>query len=252
MEAPPRQRRRFDAVVSDIDGCLSPEHSGPMDAARLAAIATHNALAERDGDRPVVTVCSGRPQPFAEAMARLLGVRSLPLVAENGVWLYHPADNRYDMDPRINAGHLAAIRDLEGWVRAELGPLGVTIQPGKAASASLFHPETDRLRGLEPRVREEAGRRGWPVRVSMTWFYINCDLAHVSKATGLDRLFAAAGLERLRVAGIGDTMSDRAIAERVAWFACPANADERLRAEAAYVSMFAETAGVLDILARLA
>ena len=246
-----RPARRYDAVVCDIDGCLSPEHSGPMDAARLAALAEHNTRAQRDGDRPVLTLCSGRPQPFAEAMARLLAVQSLPLVAENGVWLYHPADNRYDMDPRIGPDHLAAVRDLESWVRADLGPLGVTIQPGKAASASLFHPDTVRLRGLEPRVREECRRRAWPIRVSMTWFYINCDLAHVSKATGLDRLFAAAGLDRARTAGIGDTPGDEAIADRVAFFACPANADDRLKPRAACVSPFAETEGVLDIVRRI-
>src|SRR5512134_2563031 len=97
--------RRFDAVISDIDGCLSPESSTPMNAAALAQIAEHNRLAQESGDRPVLTVCSGRPQPFAEAMCRLLANRTLPCVAENGVWMYSPADNRYEMDPAITPAH---------------------------------------------------------------------------------------------------------------------------------------------------
>ncbi len=242
---------RFDAVVCDIDGCLSPEHSGPMDARGLARVAEHNRLAQEVGDRPVVTVCSGRPQPFAEAMCRLIGNRTLPCVAENGVWLYHPAENRYDLDPRITEEHLGAVEAARAWVRRDLGPRGVVMQPGKVASISLYHADTALLMSMEGRVREAFAREGWPLRVSRTWFYINCDLAHVSKATGLDRFFAATGLTRARVAGIGDTMSDLAIAERVGFFACPANADEQLRARAAYVSAHAETEGVLDILGHL-
>ncbi len=243
--------RRFDAVISDIDGCLAPEDSGPMDAAGLSRIAEHNRIAQERGDRPVVTVCSGRPQPFAEAVCRLIGNRTLPCVAENGVWLYSPADNRYDMDPAITEAHLAAVEEARAWVRRELGPRGVVMQPGKSASISLYHADTAFLRSLEGGVREEFQRSGWPLRVSMTWLYINCDLAQVSKATGLDRLMAATGLRRERLAGIGDTSSDAAIADRVSFFACPSNAVGSLRPRAHYVSRHEEVAGVLDILERL-
>lgn len=239
---------RYDAVISDIDGCLSPETTDPLDAPRLSRVAAWNEAAQAGGDRPVVTVCSGRPEPFAEAMCRIIANRTLPCVAENGVWLWHPADNRYDMDPRISLQDLRAVQAAREWVAAELGPRGVVMQPGKAASISLYHADTAFLRSLEGPVREEFDRRGWALRVSMTWLYINCDLAHVSKGTGLDRLIAAAGVRSDRLAGIGDTMSDLAIRERVAFFACPSNADERLKERADYVSAHAEVEGVLDIL----
>jgi len=199
----------------------------------------------------VLTLCSGRPQPFAEALCRLVANTTLPLVAENGVWLYHPDCNRYDLDPRITADHLRMVDEARTWVARTLGARGVSIQPGKTASVSLYHADTAFLRSLEGPVRDEFVRRGWPLRVSMTWLYINCDLGFVSKSTGLDRLFAGAGLTRGRVAGIGDTPSDEAIADRVSFFACPANADERIRPRAHYVSPYAEVEGVLDILEKL-
>ncbi|MFM9996755.1 MAG: HAD family hydrolase [Phycisphaerales bacterium] len=248
---PFRSSGRFDAVVCDIDGCLSPESSDPMDAARLARVAEHNRVARERRDRPMVTVCSGRPQPFAEAMCRLIGNDALPCIAENGVWLYHPADNRYDMDPRITEVHLAAVAAAEAWVRRDLGARGVTIQPGKAASISLYHADAAVLRTLEPVVRERFARERWPLRVSMTWFYINCDLEFISKATALDRFMVVTGLTRDRLAGIGDTPADAAIADRVSFFACPSNAAAELKARAHYVSPFAETAGVLDVLERV-
>jgi hydroxymethylpyrimidine pyrophosphatase-like HAD family hydrolase len=240
--------RRFDAVICDIDGCLAPESSDPMDAEGLARIAAHNRQAQEAGDRPVLTVCSGRPQPFAEAMCRLLGNSSLPCVAENGVWLYHPCGNRYEIDPAITREDRRMVQAAREWVEEELGPRGVVMQPGKHASISLWHEDAEFLRSLAPRVREAFERNGWSLRVSMTWFYINCDLAHVSKGTGIERLSAATGLQRERLAGIGDTPSDVLIAERVAFFACPSNAVEELKARADYVSPHAEVEGVLDIL----
>lgn len=242
--------RRFDAVVCDIDGCLCPETTDDFDAPGLLHIAQYNRLAHERGDRPPLTVCSGRPEPFVEAMSRLLRNR-LPCVAENGVWLWHPATNHYDMDPAITPEHLQAVQDARAWVEETLAPRGVVMQPGKAGSISLYHPDTPMLRSLEPVVKEEFARRAWPFRMSMTWFYINCDLSVVSKATGLDRFMAATGLTKGRLAGIGDTMGDLAIRERVAFFACPANADERVKPHADYVSPHREVEGVLDILARL-
>lgn len=245
-------RSRFAAVICDIDGCLTPETADPLDAAALTRLAAYNELAQTRGDRPVITLCSGRPQPFVEAICRLLANRTLPAIAENGVWLWHPATNRYDMDPAITAEHLRAVEAARRWVDIDLGPRGVSIQPGKSASISLYHPHTAILRAIEPEVARRFAAEGWPLRVSMTWLYINCDLAHISKGTAIDRWTTATGIARERLAGIGDTPSDAAIAQRVAFFACPANADARLTPLARYVSNAAEAHGVIDIIERLA
>jgi hydroxymethylpyrimidine pyrophosphatase-like HAD family hydrolase len=127
----------------------------------------------------------------------------------------------------------------------------VSQQPGKACSISLYHPDTPYLKSLEPVLEAAFAERGWPFRVSSTWHWINCDLAHVSKATGIERFMAHTGLTRDRLAGIGDTMGDRAIREHVAFFACPANADEHLKPHADLVSAGAEIEGVLEILDRV-
>ncbi|QYK48268.1 MAG: HAD family phosphatase [Phycisphaeraceae bacterium] len=248
---PPHPARRYDAVICDIDGCLSPEHSGPMDAPSLAKIAAHNHIAQHRHDRPVVTLCSGRPLPFAEAMCRLIGNRTLPIICENGVWMYDPITNEYLMDPAITERHLEMVAEASRWVRTDLGPKGATIQPGKAASISLYHTDTDTLRLLVPDLERTFAREAWTFRVSMTWLYINCDLAHVSKATGLARLKQRTGLTRDRLAGIGDTTSDLAIREHVAWFACPANAQDQIKRHADFIAPHPEAEGAVDILSML-
>jgi hydroxymethylpyrimidine pyrophosphatase-like HAD family hydrolase len=242
---------KYDLVISDIDGCLGPETTAPLNAEVLARIAAHNRLAAQRRDRPLVTVCSGRPQPFAEAMCRLIANDLMPCVAENGVWLWDPRTCDYEMDPAIGPDHRRAVREASAWAEETYGPRGVVQQPGKAASMSLYHPDAAYLRSLQPAIAGEFARRGWPLRVSMTWFYINCDLAHVSKGTGIDRLVRMMGLDKSRLAGIGDTPSDLAIADRVGAFCCPLNADESIKPRAAYVAKSPEAEGVLEILEHL-
>jgi hydroxymethylpyrimidine pyrophosphatase-like HAD family hydrolase len=240
--------RRYDAVICDIDGCLGPEKSDPLNAELLSRVAAYNTLAYERQDRPIVTVCSGRPQPFAEAMCRLIGNTTLPAICEMGVWLWWPAENRFDRDPAISPEHLHAVHEAVEWVETELGPKGVVQQPGKTCSTSLYHDDTAYLKSLEPTLRDLVAERNWPLRVSSTWLWINIDLAHVSKATGIERMMVGTGLNRDRLAGIGDTIGDRAIRDHVAFFACPANATDEIKAHADHVSPHEEAEGVLEIL----
>jgi len=242
---------KYDLVICDIDGCLSPESHAPINELALSKIAADNQLAVRNRDRPIVTLCSGRPISFVEAMSRFIHNTRIPCVGENGVWLYRPDVNVFEMDPGITEEHLETVHKAAKLLRQTYEAAGVTQQPGKSASVTLYHPDTEYLRSIQPAVEEELDRRGWPFRVSMTWLYINCDLQHISKATGIDRLLAGTGIDALRVAGIGDTMSDKPIADRVAFFACPANADPEIKQSADYVSPIEEIDGVLDILSRL-
>ena len=242
---------RFDAVVCDNDGCLVAETNEPFDLERLGAIAAHNRAAIARRDRPVLTVCSGRPQPFVEAVSRAIANTELPCVAENGAWLYHPGTNAYELDPSIGDADLEAVRAAEAWLASTYAPRGASIQPGKTAMISLYHPDPAELARIEPEARDAFAERGWGLRLSRTVTYLNADIERVSKATGIDRLVRAAGLGPARLAGIGDTAGDLAIRERVAFFACPANATPEIRAAADYVSPFEEAAGVVDILRRI-
>jgi hydroxymethylpyrimidine pyrophosphatase-like HAD family hydrolase len=243
--------RKYDLVICDIDGCLAPESSIPMDIERLGELAEHNRRAQRYHDRPLLTLCSGRPLPFVEAMCRLLQNHSAPCIAENGVWLYHPHNNRYLIDPAITAEHLQAVHDASRLLAELYARHGVTQQPGKSAAVTLFHADPAYLRSIEADVREQLQRRGLPFRVVMSWLYINCDLTHVSKATGIRRLMEAVDIPRERLAGIGDNSGDVAIADNVAFFACPGNAELEIKRRADYAAEHEEVAGVLEILRRL-
>ncbi len=255
----------FDLIICDIDGCLSPESTAPIDLATLASIAQYSQRAHAGAGLPPITLCTGRPQPFAEAMCRMIDVRRMPCVCENGAWLYERETNQYLLDPSITPDHIACVRVLSDWISTAYGEprrdlnhhVGVTQQPGKAASVSLYHPDTAYLKSLMPALEAQIARADWPIRVSATWLYINLDLVHISKGTGLDRLLSRirgvspGAFSRDRLLGIGDTTSDLPIRERCGFFACPANAQDEMKRLADYVSPFDEVQGVIDVLSKI-
>ena len=155
------------------------------------------------------------------------------------------------MTRRSRRTNLQAVHEASRLLEDRFAAAGFTQYPGKTASVTLYHPQRERLVEITPDVEGLLADRGWPFRVSMTWDYINCDLRHVDKATGLRRLFAATGIDPRRAMAIGDTDSDLPMAETVAWFGCPANATETLRRRADYVSPREEIEGVLDILEQI-
>ncbi len=241
----------YDAILCDIDGCLSPEAPGAMNLAALGKVAAWNRRAREDGDAPRLTLCTGRPLPFTEAMARAVGAFDLPIVCESGVWLLEMDPYRWAMDPQLTPEHLDMARSMQAWVGESFK--GVFFEAGKSAAVTVFHRDGPKpLRDeIQPAIKDEIARRGWPLRTAMTWTCVNIEPEFISKGTGIDRLIEQTGLKPDRLAGIGDTMSDVPIRERVAWFACPANADERLKELADYVSEKEEAEGVLEILERL-
>ena len=239
------------AVLCDIDGCLMPEDGGPANAAALAVLAQRNRRAIEIHEGPVVTLCSGRPIAFVEAMCRVVGNTVMPAIGEMGAWIYDPVTQLMHLDPSIEQAHLNAINALSRWVDEHYHTRPLFQQPGKTASISLYHADTAYLMEQFEALTDKIAAESWPIRVSRTWCWINCDLAHISKSTGIDRWCAMTDLDRSQLAGIGDTMGDIAIRERVAWFGCPFNAADDLKARADAVSEEDEAMGVLDLLGML-
>ena len=76
---------------------MSPESHAPINGPALSTIAKHNQQAIQKRDRPVVTLCSGRPIGFVECLCRLLHNTVIPCIGENGVSIL-------EIDPNRTAG----------------------------------------------------------------------------------------------------------------------------------------------------
>lgn len=240
-------------IISDIDGCLSPEESVAWDLEGFAALARKiRDSSQGAGTLAPMTLCTGRPQPYVEVMMKLFDTRA-PAICENGAVLYSLHDNYARYAPGVTEEKLLGLRRLRAFIETELlpGHPEIVLQFGKEAQISVFCTQPEALAPLHRRIEEfVAGQGGPALDISMSHYYLNISLAGVNKGRAIHWLLDELKIGREQAAGIGDTVGDLALRDAVGFFACPANAQPEIMEVADYISPYPLMQGVLDILER--
>ena len=92
-----------------------------------------------EGELPPMTLCTGRPQPYVEALAKILDIR-LPLICESGAVIYTLADNHARYAKGVTAEKVAGLRAVRCFVEDEILPKypGTLLQFGKEVQISVY------------------------------------------------------------------------------------------------------------------
>jgi hypothetical protein len=241
-------------VVVDIEGCLTTNKKQPIDTGTLSKIHAYCELARR-GERPPIVLCTGRPQPYAEAIIQTLDAffPGFPSVVENGCFLYDPVDDVLIPNPAIvgKEKDLRAVRDFL------VGRLVATrlakIEPGKELCISLnpFLGQTveELFRLTLATLSEEMKAL---VFITHSSSAVDITPKGVDKASGLEFLSRRTGITFAEMIGIGDTAGDFPMLELVGHPACPGNAKpeviELVKRRGGYVAEAPNTGGVWEIL----
>lgn len=212
----------------DIDGCLAAAAHADYDLELLGRMADHNRRSGSDETVPALTLVTGRPHAYVDAVTQLLAI-DLPVSFENG------------------AG-LATRRPYRAWLRDDLGSAvgelkafgevveqrpGLTLQLGKEASLSVFPLEVGRdLDDLEREVRDLLDDGGFSLLLDPSTDCVNVLVPGVDKRSGFDWLLEELGVDARAVAGIGDSVGDLGWLQRCAVSIAPANAVPEVRAGA--------------------
>lgn len=240
-------------IIADIDGCITPEESVIWDLElfwKLAGLSRE--ASEGRGRIAPMTLCTGRPQPYVEVLAKLLDIRA-PIICENGAVLYTMHDNRSWYGPGVADEKMTGLRAVRAFFEAEILPdyPDVCYQFGKEAHMSAFSKKPELFEVITARIREFVSKRGGPdLEISPSHYYLNISLRGVDKGRALEALCGDLGVTKQEVAGIGDTEGDLPLRNAVGFFACPSNAKKAIRDVADYVSPYETIEGVLDILGR--
>ena len=240
-------------ILTDIDGCLSPDESVPWDMALFGQFAerVREANAGR-GTLAPLTLCTGRPQPYVEVLEKILDIR-VPSICENGAVLYSIADNRPRLGPGVTEEKLLQLRAVRAFLETEALPehAGAVIQFGKEAQISVYCERVEVFAPIQRRVEAFAEANGGPALViNRSPYYLNISLAGVDKGNALHVLLDELGASHDEAAGVGDSLGDLALREAVGFFACPVNACAEIKEAADYVSPYPNVEGMLDILDR--
>ncbi len=68
--------------ITDLDGCIAHPFLSP-DWEALSKLKELNRLSKEREEIPALTICSGRPFPYVEAIGQWLGVEA-PMIFESG------------------------------------------------------------------------------------------------------------------------------------------------------------------------
>ncbi|MEX2502618.1 MAG: HAD hydrolase family protein [Trueperaceae bacterium] len=235
-------REPIRVFACDIDGCLAPVGHGSYDMTAMARIQSISRSSEHDPSVPALTLVTGRPQPYVDALLQMLHVR-LPASFENGAGLCarHPYRSWFVLE--VEEG-----RDvLQRAERLLADQDDLTLQLGKAASMSVFAVDSEALPvpALAERLNAWADQHDLPLTIDPSSDCVNLLLPGVDKVRGLTALCDATDVTPAQVAGIGDSVGDAAWLRRCGVSVAPSGARPEARDAVAYASILPDAHATL-------
>lgn len=241
----------IDLFVSDIDGCLA-EPFTPYDLATMQLLAEAIATAGADGRDgwPPFTLCTGRPQPYVEAMTQALGLQ-LPALFEAGGGLFHPTQGQHHWSPHFDADAEAGIAEVRRWLMADVLPTSsLMLDHAKRTQAGVIGPDEEEVQRLVPRITAFADDLGIGFTTYHTPVSIDVTPRGITKDVGIAWLADELGVSLDRLAYIGDTGGDIDALRKVGFAFAPANANPEVKAVVDTVTEGAVLDGVLEAYTR--
>jgi len=209
--------------VTDLDGCISHPFKTP-DWEAVNAIRDLNLQSQTPGFVPRLTLCTGRPFPYAEAVAQWLDIR-LPFIFESA-GLYHWEGNRIVTALPEDENSLDSINSMRDWLRHEVLPdyPGVIIEFTKMMDAGVVCMDHAIIDEIHQRVLEKVEGIDPVPEVHATDISVNILLPGNDKLQGVKLLSEALGIRLDEMAYIGDSSGDVPAMKQVKMAFAPKNA----------------------------
>lgn len=233
---------RIRVLAIDIDGCLVPVQHAPYELEAVAEIARLQRASHTDPSIPELTILSGRPHAYVDAVMQMLDIRA-PASFENGAGIAH----RHPYGFELTAAAGDRRDDLADLARELAGRKDLIVQPGKIASLSVFaYPgggDVERVRIL---VAELIAGGGFDFEVEPSQDCVNVLVPGIDKDFGLTSLVEELGTGVEQIAGIGDSFGDAAWLARCAESCAPANAHASVKDVATFRSEHEDVTALLE------
>ena len=217
--------------VSDLDGCISyPFRPPPLDAIS-ELVSLHNRR-ESDPAVPLLTLCTGRPLAYAEAVAQWLSV-TVPILFESGCGMYDPTRIQVSWSPRITGATKRALDQLRHVIHRDVAQHHPGTMPEFAMriDVGVVNPDRQRVRDLRQAVETlVADYPDAELEVHDTPVSVNVIPRAANKGAGVAWLAEHLGLSLDEVAYMGDSQGDISALTRVAMPFAPANAAAEVKA----------------------
>ena len=232
--------------VTDLDGCMTMPFEIPHWPDYMQ-IRTLQLQSQDDPSIPPMSICTGRPMPYAEAHAQFLGIR-YPFVFESGGGLYDLTTNTLTWNPIVTDALTSDIEGIRTWVHDEIFPNfpGSISEFAKFTDVGLIHRDKLVIDEIHTLVAKKISQEYPLFEVHKTDVSVNIIMKKANKGEGLAHLSKMLEVDLSEMAYIGDSSGDIPGLERVGMAFAPSNAHETVKEVAHLVTSRPSTAGVLE------
>lgn len=214
--------------ITDIDGCISTPFKTP-DWDLLSQIRRLKEQSMHDMAVPSLSICSGRPFPYVEAVAQWLGIEN-PVVFESA-GIYELSTNKMRLLPAFDEKANQQVRELKQWLQNEMIPRypDLIIEFTKKMDAGIIHLEKAVIDEVYPQIVDYVEENYPDFEVHKTDVSINIILGENNKRNGIMELCEMMDLEPREVAYIGDSSGDIPGLKAVGHAFAPLNASDDVK-----------------------
>lgn len=214
--------------VTDLDGCISYPFRTP-DWENINKIRSLNIESRKTDIIPPLTICTGRPYPYAEAVAQWLDIR-LPFVFESA-GLYHWNGNRVETALNNMQDDLEPIFAMKEWIRSYILPDFPTsnIEFSKMMDAGIVAPEKEVIEAIIPIVQKKLDTDFPLLEMHTTDISVNILMPGNNKLQGIKLLGGSQNVALSEIAYIGDTGGDVPALKEVKMPFSPSNATRAVK-----------------------
>ncbi|MCR9132574.1 MAG: HAD-IIB family hydrolase [bacterium] len=231
--------------ITDLDGCVTDPFITP-DWKAFSKIRQLNLNSHYDPNIPPLTICTGRPMPYAEAMAQILGIR-IPFLFESGGGMYDVAKNELTWTPELNDERKREVKEIKKWaVEKFINSYEATIPEfAKFTDVGIINQNSEIIYEIRDASKEFISNNYPHFEVHHTEVSVNIILKKANKGEGIKMICKHFGYSLDEVAYIGDSSGDIPGLNIVKLPFAPVNAAEPVK-QVADVMRGKSTDGVLE------
>ncbi|MEX0823896.1 MAG: HAD family hydrolase [Balneolaceae bacterium] len=235
--------------VTDLDGCISTPFQTPnWDA--INKIRELNILSRTDESIPPITICTGRPYPYAEAVAQWLDVK-LPFIFESA-GLFHWEGNRIETALDTKDSEPNQIREIKNWLKSDVLPRypEAVLEFTKMMDAGIICTDEVIVNEIHDLIKEKINQSFPTFEVHATDVSVNTLMPGNDKLQGLKLLSKSLKIGLDEMAYIGDSSGDVPAMKNVHFAFAPSNARQIAKDHATELTQ-STTEAVLEAYSRV-
>lgn len=237
----------IEIIVADVDGCLSAGVGKIFNLDKFKRIQELNERSKTEDMIPALTVCSGRQQPYLEAMLQLIN-GYYPAIFENGGGVFDLQKLTVVWNPKFTEEQARELRRMRQIVEKEyIDTYDLYLEVGKRTALGILGYDQEILKKVYRELRQIVVERGFELQVIFVHFAIDILVPGINKGSGVNMLSQKKNIPLTHIATIGDSDGDIPLLNFSGFGSAPANASPKAKEAADYVSELNDIDAVVEI-----